>query len=47
MEHGDMPFFKDGYYIYSTGQMVCGSDMIVGSQSLDNKESDNSSEEEK
>jgi hypothetical protein len=37
-EYGDRPFFKDGFYIYSSGEMVPESDMIVGAQSLDSIE---------
>ena len=35
MEYGDTPFYKDGFYIYSTGQMVSEGDAIEGVQSLD------------
>ena len=35
MEYGDRPFFKDGFYIYSTGQMVSESTMIERAQGLD------------
>lgn len=34
-EYRDTPFFKDGFYIYSTGQMVSEGNMIEGAQSLD------------
>ena len=37
-ENRDSPFFKDGFYIYSTGEMVAESDMIVGAQSMDSVE---------
>jgi len=40
MEYGDTPFFKDGLYIYSTGQVVNESDVIEGTQSLDNLDTD-------
>ena len=39
-DHSDRPIFKDGYYIYSTGQMVYESDMIEMAQSFDNSESE-------
>jgi len=39
-EYRDTPFFKDSFYIYSTGQMVAESDMIVGAQFMDSIEED-------
>ena len=38
MEYGDTPFFKDGFYIYFTGEVVAESDMIEGIHTLDNLE---------
>jgi hypothetical protein len=35
MEYGDGPFFKDGVFIYSTGQMVNEGYLIEGDQSRD------------
>ena len=35
MEYGDTPFYKDGFYIYSTNEMASESDMIEGNQGLD------------
>jgi len=37
-EYRDTPYFKDGYYIYSTGLMVGESDMIMAAQTLDSIE---------
>jgi len=37
-DYRDTPFFKDGYYIYSTGMMVDESDMIMAAQTLDSIE---------
>lgn len=34
MDYGDIPVFKDGFYVYATGQMVNEGDMIEGAQSL-------------
>ena len=35
MDYEDIPVFKDGFYIYASGQMVSEGDMIEGAQSMD------------
>lgn len=40
METGDASIYKDGCYIFDSGEIVSESDLIEGAQSLDNCEND-------